>query len=154
MLDRFWSKISVDAKTGCWLWTGHVNKRWGYGQFWDGRRVVGAHSFSFAAFKGKPAAGIEPDHLCRIRRCVNPAHLEGVTRRVNLLRGDTIPARKAAQTMCGRGHPLAGANLIIAKNGTRQCRACKKATYRTWVENNRERRRKLDRDHYRRKKRG
>lgn len=153
-LDRFWAKIKVDAKTGCWLWTGHVSKISGYGQFWDGIKVVGAHVFSFVTFKGPLPKGKEPDHLCRVRRCVNPAHLEAVTRRENLLRGDTIPARKAAQTHCEHGHPFKGKNLYRARNGTRQCRICRRDGYRKWVKANRKRRRKLDRDHYRRKTRG
>lgn len=152
-LDRFWSKIKVDAKTGCWLWIGHINKITGYGQFWDGEKVVGAHQFSFSTFKGPLPPKHEPDHLCRTRRCGNPAHLEAVTRRINLLRGTTIPARKAAQTHCLHGHLLSGKNLYRVKNGTRQCRTCKRAKYRAWVKQNRSRRRQLDRDHYRRKQR-
>lgn len=148
--NLFLAKIEVDPERGCWLWIGHVNKVHGYGQFWDGKRVIGAHVFSFQRFNGPIPSGREPDHLCRVRRCVHPDHLEAVTRRINLLRGDTIPARKAAQTLCANGHPLSGPNLYRNKNGTRACRICKAALYRAWVDKNRARRRKLDRDFYRR----
>jgi hypothetical protein len=132
-IDLFMDKIRIDSTTNCWIWIGHVNKVSGYGQFWNGEKVVGAHVFSFVTFNHPLPAGLEPDHLCRVRRCVNPKHLEAVTRRENLLRGDTIPARKAAQTSCKNGHPLSGDNLYRAKNGTRQCRICKAALYRAWA---------------------
>lgn len=151
VLDRFWGKIEVDKTTGCWLWTGHVNKINGYGQFWDGSKVVGVHQFSFMTFKGPLPEGKEPDHECRIRRCGNPAHLRALTRRENLLAGDTIPARNASKTHCQNGHPLSGANLYRARNGSRTCRICRRANSISWSNNNRKRRRALDRQSYRRR---
>jgi hypothetical protein len=150
-VQRFWSKFVVDETTGCWLWTAYVHKPSGYGQFWNGERVVYAHVFSFVTFKSALSERVEPDHLCRVRCCVNPNHLEAVTRRINLLRGNTIPARKAAQTHCEHGHEFTPDNIYHAKNGTRQCRACRAEWSVKWAANNRERRRELDRLSYRRR---
>lgn len=149
---RFMAKVGFDPVTGCWPWQGHVNKRWGYGQFWDGEHVRGAHQVSYELFKGPIPEGTEPDHLCRVRCCVHPDHLEAVTRQVNLLRGDTIPARKAAQTHCINGHPFDDDNTYRAKNGTRGCRICKAERNRAWVAANRDRRRELDRECYARRR--
>lgn len=148
---RFLKKVDK-RPSGCWLWRGHVNKVSGYGQFWDGERVRGAHQVSYELFKGPIPKGHEPDHTCRVRRCVCPDHLEAVTHRVNLLRGVGFAAKRAAQTDCKDGHPLSGDNLYVAKNGTRQCRKCRALLYRRWVGQNRARRREIDRTHYRSKK--
>lgn len=150
VIARFMKKFRCDRKTGCWFWTACVTKG-GYGQFWDGRRVRGAHCVAYEIFKGPIPRGLEPDHLCRVRRCVNPDHLEAVTRRVNLLRGKTITARKVAQTHCHIGHLLSGTNLYIQRNGTRACRICRATNYRRWVAANRERRREIDRQNYARR---
>jgi len=71
---------------------------------------------------------LQLDHLCRNRTCCNPAHLELVTGRENLLRGDTLAAANAAKTHCIQGHPLADDNLYVANNGARTCRTCQRAT--------------------------
>jgi hypothetical protein len=70
------------------------------------------------------------DHLCRNRRCVNPEHLEAVTHRENMVRGDTFAARNAAKTHCSKGHPLSGENLVNQKRGDRVCRICANARVR------------------------
>jgi hypothetical protein len=150
-VDLFMAKVAIDPVTRCWIWTAHINKVTGYGQFWDGEKVVGAHVFSYVNFKGPLIDGLEPDHTCRVRKCVCPDHLEAVTRQVNLLRGDTIPARNAAKIRCDRGHELFGENLYQARNGSRQCRLCRAARYSEWASSNRERRRQIDRDSYRRR---
>jgi hypothetical protein len=68
---------------------------------------------------------LELDHKCRARRCVNPDHLELVTHRENILRGQTIAARRIAQTHCINGHPLSGDNLYLKpSDGGRQCKRC------------------------------
>lgn len=148
---RFMAKVAFDPETGCWPWNGHVNKVTGYGQFWDGEHVRGAHQVSYELHVGPIPEGMEPDHSCRIRSCVCPEHLEAVPHRVNLIRGDTIPARKAAQTHCINGHLLDGDNVYRAKNGTRQCRICRADRNRAWANDNRERRRELDRQSYARR---
>ncbi len=85
-VERFTSKYTVEPNTGCWLWTAHVVKG-GYGRFRDGRMVL-AHRWSYEHFNGPIPAGEEVDHLCRVRSCVNPQHLEAVTHVINVNRGD------------------------------------------------------------------
>ena len=82
--DRFCAKVSPEPNTGCWLWTGATVR--GYGQFWQGDRKILAHRFAYVNLVGLVPIGKELDHLCRVRCCCNPAHLEPVTRRENMLR--------------------------------------------------------------------
>lgn len=119
-LVRFWTKV---AKTsGCWNWLGGLAGR-GYGTFWDGARPVYAHRFSYEVHKGPIPEGLTVDHLCRNPRCVNPDHLEAVTLRENLLRGDTIPARNARTTHCPKGHEYTKDNTYVVRE-RRICRTC------------------------------
>lgn len=81
---------------GCWLWNGFIYPN-GYGQLkwkYQGRSDFNAHRISYRIYKGEVPKGLEIDHLCRVRRCVNPDHLEAVTHQVNIIRG--YLARKAA----------------------------------------------------------
>lgn len=149
--QRFLEKVQIDAVSGCWIWIGHVNKVTGYGQFWDGEKVIGAHVYSYRKYKGELPDGTEPDHTCKTRKCVFPDHLEAVTHQVNLLRGDTIAARNAAKTHCDNGHELSHDNIYRAKSGSRLCRKCRKAGSAKWANENRDRRRELDRISYRRR---
>lgn len=114
---------------GCWYWTA-ARYASGYGRFrlgsmHDGtRRVATAHRLAYETMVGAVPAGLELDHLCRNRACVNPAHLEPVTRRENLLRGATIPAGNAAKTHCPKGHAYDARNTRTTKDGSRVCRRC------------------------------
>lgn len=117
--DRFWPK--VDASGDCWQWTAAV-KDTGYGNFWVGYDEGWArpHRFAWELLVGPIPDGLDLDHLCRNRLCCNPDHLEPVTRRVNLLRGNTITARWAKRTHCEHGHPLDG----VTGKGRRYCKEC------------------------------
>jgi hypothetical protein len=122
-MAEFSRKFVIDQVTGCWVWTGAVNggARSGYGYF----RKRRAHRVAYEAWVGPIPEGLVLDHLCRVRRCVNPSHLEPVTVRENLLRGDTLQAHNAAKTHCIRGHKLSGKNLRLQKKRSRLARICR-----------------------------
>lgn len=115
--------------SGCWIWTAHLNKD-GYGTTSDGLRSDGtfrrlsAHRLMYELLVGSVPDGLQLDHLCRVRSCCNPSHLEPVTCRENLMRGINQVARMAAQTHCIRGHPFDEANTYRPAKGGRACRAC------------------------------
>lgn len=112
----------------CWLWTGSVsggdNRGDGYGRFLVDGRFVAVHRWAYEQWVGPVPDGRELDHLCRVRRCCNPAHLEPVTRRENLVRGNTVVARQLARTHCAQGHPLDAENTYDYGDGKRRCRKC------------------------------
>jgi hypothetical protein len=127
--ERFWSKVDrngPDAPEGvggrCWVWTSARNSG-GYGVFQVGRSTtLNAHRVAFELWHGAlPPRGMVLDHLCRVRHCVNPAHLEPVTPRENVLRGATIVASNARKTACPKGHPYDHVNV----DGARCCRRCR-----------------------------
>jgi hypothetical protein len=129
LLRRFRSKFAVmdcGYSTPCWVWQRFLLSN-GYGQYWVKDHFELAHRYSYKVFIGTILDGLCIDHLCRNRACVNPLHLEPVTQRENSLRGLGIAARLARQTHCKRGHALVGENLLITKQGFRQCRTCRHA---------------------------
>lgn len=118
ILDR----IEPDPNTGCWYWFGAVHHT-GYGVIRVAGRQFRAHRFSFEAFGGLIPAGLVLDHLCRQRLCVNPAHLEVVTERVNILRGKSPSAVNAQKSQCPSGHDYESPNA----EGKRRCLQCRNA---------------------------
>jgi hypothetical protein len=136
LAERFWPKVDKDGPIPtyrpdlgrCWLWTGSGNGR-GYGQIGEGNRNLYAHRVAYELAIGPIPIGKQIDHLCRVRNCVNPAHLEAVTQKENVERGTTgevNAARQLAQTHCKRGHPFDAANTYIAPNGQRLCKTCRR----------------------------
>lgn len=117
--SRFWEKVDLDERSGCWLWRASVD-RGGYGQFYWGNRLRGSHVVSYEVLVSEVPEGLLLDHLCRTRRCVNPGHLEPVTHAENIRRGESFNGNK---THCPQQHPYSGANLRL-KNGKRECRLC------------------------------
>lgn len=128
--ERFWEKVQITE--GCWLWLAGTSTD-NYGVFTLRRHVqVRAHRFSYEQLVGEIPEGLHLDHLCRNRACVNPAHLEPVTSRVNTLRGVGPSARNAAKTHCDSGHPLDEDNTYHHE-GRRRCRACRAEAQRRYV---------------------
>lgn len=121
-LRRFWAKVKADPKTGCWVWTAATIPA-GYGKFRVGGKLVLAHRLSWQLENGPIPEDLEIDHLCRVRACVNPSHLEPVNSRTNTLRGVGHAAVNAAKVECVRGHPFDEENTY-PYNGRRQCREC------------------------------
>lgn len=132
-IERFRRRLDV-VESGCWLWTWPLTN--GYGRFGNER----AHRWSYEHFVGPIPDGLDLDHLCHTadescpggtscphRACVNPSHLEPVTRTENILRGrgpDVQRARHAAQTHCKHGHEFTPENTRITARGYRRCREC------------------------------
>ena len=136
--ERFRSRVRIDPETDCWLWTGAGQGR-GYGIFKrkPGAKWSMAHRVAYETLVGPIPQGLCLDHLCRVRNCINPGHLEAVTVRENVLRGNSPPAVNARKAFCKRGHPLFGNNLHRkTRNGwpARECRTCKRFLARRWRE--------------------
>jgi hypothetical protein len=115
--------ISV-APNGCWNWL-RGKGACGYGHLHIDKKCLKAHRVSYEVFIGPIPRGLHIDHLCRNRACVNPHHLEPVTCKVNLLRGESFSAVNAAKTHCHRGHELSGDNLFKRRGNKRGCKQCK-----------------------------
>lgn len=135
--ERFKSKI--EKTDTCWLWLGALDKG-GYGIFMSSKEGIRfpAHRASYEIFKGKIPIGLQLDHLCRNRKCVNPNHLEPVTARENNRRGFSIAALNSRKTHCKNGHELSINNLLKNRLPVRICRICNAITckrYRKSVQN-------------------
>lgn len=109
---------NVQQTTSCWLYRGYINNT-GYGEF--NKKLV--HRLSYERYKGKIPSDLQIDHLCRVRHCCNPVHLEAVTQRVNLIRGNGMGGVNARKLVCLNGHHFDGYD----HKGARTCNVCQKA---------------------------
>jgi hypothetical protein len=106
----------------CWLWLGALNSE-GYGNFWFAGKTVKAHRVGFEHYRGEIPEGMQLDHLCRNRACVNPWHLEIVTNQENAQRG----AKGRLVTHCPQGHELIEENTYRPpSDGRRRCLTCRR----------------------------
>lgn len=135
MSDLWWliSKVRMNSETGCWEWTASKQPNgYGIGRRWG--RALGAHRIAWVLAGGRlnewPREHI--DHLCRVRHCVNPAHMELVEARENIRRGVSKVAVQIAQTHCVHGHPFSGDNLFYDVVGRRKCRECSRSNQRRY----------------------
>lgn len=127
--ERFFAKVKVFAD-GCWEWQGcKTRKGYAHFKYQGGCR---ASRFAYFTFVGVIPEGLQLDHLCRNRGCVNPSHLEPVTCKENLLRGHTLNARNVLKTLCPQGHHYNEVNTYRHPNGSRDCRICRYEAHKRW----------------------
>lgn len=135
--ERLISRINISSG-GCWLWTGSVLNT-GYGQIYYRGKTRTAHRLFYEEFLGPVEKDLVLDHLCEIKLCVNPLHLEPVTVGENCLRGSNPMAVNAKKTVCNSGHSLEDPLNVYSYNGKRLCRLCRKNNSKNFRRRNNER---------------
>lgn len=129
--ERILNSKTID-ENGCWIWQKRISST-GYGQIWvttsfGKGSVLGAHRVSYRVFKGDIDEGLQIDHLCKVRSCINPDHLEAVTAQENVHRSDANYKKLKAKTHCINGHEFSQDNIfkVTTKEGwnLRQCKTC------------------------------
>lgn len=142
VIVRFMPKFVV-LESGCWLWVASCSPS-GYGHFRVDGKTVRAHRFAYEYWHGPIPADKELDHCCRVRACVNPAHLEAVSHQENVLRGEARAAANARKAVC----PKCGGAFTTTNRGSRRCRPCGNAAAYAWRKANPERRKEQQRRAY------
>lgn len=117
---------TLSGPGGCWLWTGRLDRN-GYGRITHEGKSREAYRVAYEEFVGPIPVGLHLDHLCRVRRCINPQHLEPVPPIVNNLRGDTFGGINSRKTECIHGHPYTPENTgYQARGRSRYCKTCRR----------------------------
>lgn len=129
VLKRFITKVSVPLLGGgCWDWSAAKNNN-GYGVMHVKVGPRFAHRAAYEHWRGPLIQGLVIDHVCKNTGCVNPAHLQQVTQRKNVLLGNNFCAKHSKQTHCKRGHEFNLNNTYVSlstKTPRRQCKACRR----------------------------
>ena len=123
--ERVKARVEV-TPGGCWEWLGYRDRK-GYGVFSINDRPTRVARASYEAFVRPIPDGLTIDHLCRNPPCVNPDHLEPVSRGENVLRGDTLTAKNKNATECPKGHAYDDKNTYTDSRGKRSCKTCRRA---------------------------
>lgn len=127
MKSRLLNRLSIGGWGQCWEWKGC--KSVGYGKISGYSKMHSTHRVAYTLWRGLIPDGCALDHLCRNRACANPAHLEIVTHRENILRGTGVTARNALKTHCKYGHEFTPDNTYARQDG-RECLTCKRTLRR------------------------
>ena len=116
---------NTERTEDCWLWVGELQKN-GYGRLRAGAKWQLAHRFSYTVYTGQDISGLTIDHVCRVRNCVNPAHLRACSQKENSLAAHSlsIAKQRKEQTHCVNGHEFTQENTYTRRNGCRACRRC------------------------------
>ena len=133
LIDSFWEKVNKNGSVSdfrpdlgrCWIWTGNPSEDYGRIKIGGaGRRSLAVHRLSWTIANGPIPEGLDIDHLCRVRKCVCPSHLEPVLPIENFRRGMQRNMILSRAGVCHNGHSLSGENVRIRRDGMRACRAC------------------------------
>ncbi len=130
IIERFEEKINKSNSSDCWLWNGKIDPH-GYSLFSIQGKWNRAHRVAYTLFIGPIPKNLTLDHLCRVRNCVNPNHLEAVTIKVNTLRGTSFSVLNALKTHCPHNHPYSESNTYLYK-GERHCKSCNVVNMRNY----------------------
>ena len=128
LTERMWNFISPEPNSGCWLWEGGISQD-GYALVWANGTGGKAHRMIYEEMRGPVPDGLQLDHLCRVRFCVNPDHLEPVTQQENVNRGLGSTQNRVR---CVNGHDYTEENTVRLKNGYRKCRTCSNSLSRKY----------------------
>ena len=128
--ERFWLYVMPEPNSGCWIWTASLDSK-GYGQIGtsriNGKKILRrAHQISYEIHHGAVSEGLEINHKCLQRWCVNPDHLEAVSHKENMRYGNGPAASRARQTHCKNGHEFTEQNTYMTFEGWRKCKACRR----------------------------
>lgn len=134
-IERAKERILRDSfvtDSGCWEWLG-CRHRHGYADMsliYNGIRLRLGHVIAYTIFRGEIPEGLELDHTCKFKPCVNPWHVEPVTHAVNLRRA--YHSLTSADTVCQNGHSLMPGDLLLRANGKTICVFCNREWQRKY----------------------